>query len=187
MSTRTNPPFPKPRILVLVHVHRRRLIIFFWIFLGDAGWGHLLFLREMCKIDPDLGDRRSKTLFELMESYGNRKDVGTPLLWVAAQASLYSDNVLKILTEHILPYYNFKHYKSFVLSVLSAVGDAPVMASDNVIDAPDFEAFFELSFDPKKRREFEDFYPKIRVSSNFYESVSCDARFQLVMWTFLSS
>ena len=118
----------------------------------------------MCKIDPELPVRRSKSFSELMESYGNRKEVGICILWVAAQASLYSDNVLKIVTDHISPFYNYRHFKSFVLSVLSTLADSAVMAGDNVVEPAEFVEFFEAAFDPKKRKDFEKFYPKVRVS-----------------------
>lgn len=129
---------------------------------GDAGWGYLLFLREMCRLDPDLPLRRAKTISELMESYGNKKEVGLCILWVAAHAALYSENVLKIVVKQLLPYYNFKHYKTFVLSVLNTLSWAASMGGDNLVDPDEFEEFFEASFDPKKRRDFEKFYPRIK-------------------------
>lgn len=127
-----------------------------------------------------MGLRRSKTLTELMESYGNRKEIGTCLLWVAAQASLHSDNVLKIISEHILPYHSFKHYKNFVLTILSAVGEsAVVMSSENVVEPQDFEDFFQTAFDPKRRRDFEKFYPKFRVSFGTFTTINLN-HFQLI-------
>ncbi len=117
----------------------------------------------MCKVDPDLVVRREKSLIALMESYGNRKEVGHAVLWVAAQAALFSDNMLNIVTQHLLPYYNFKAYKVFVLSALNTLCDSAVMAGDNVVEPAEFVEFFETAFDPKKRKDFETFYPKIRV------------------------
>jgi len=127
---------------------------------GDAGWGYLLFLRELVHLDPDLPLRKAKAMSDIMESYGNRKEIGICLLWVSAQAALHSDNLLKIASLYFLPYYNFKHYKSFVLSALGTIGEAGAM--ENVVEPAEFEEFFLASFDPKKKKDFEKFYPKFR-------------------------
>lgn len=98
-----------------------------------------------------------------MESYGNRKEIGSCILWVAAQAGVDSPMILKIACHHLLPYYGFKHYKQLVLSSLSTLTASANMAIDNLIEADEFEEFFETTFDQKKGRELQKFYPRIRV------------------------
>ncbi|ODN04239.1 Transmembrane protein [Orchesella cincta] len=127
-----------------------------------SAWGHLLFLREMCKIDPSLPIRRYKSFSEIMESYGNRKEIGQCVLWVAAQAGIESPYVLKIAVHHLLPYYGFKHYKQLVVSSLAALSSSANMAIENLIEADEFEEFFETTFDQKKGRDLQKFYPRIR-------------------------
>lgn len=127
-------------------------------------WGHLLFLREMCRMDPSLPIRRYKSFSEIMESYGNRKEIGQSILWVAAQAGIESPYVLKIAVHHLLPYYGFKHYKQLVVSNISALSQSANMAIDNLIEADEFDEFFETAFDQKKGRDLQKFYPRIRVS-----------------------
>jgi hypothetical protein len=61
----------------------------------------------------------------------------------------------------IVPFYNFKHYKNFVVSVLGTLAEAD-MAGEIIVETDEFEEFFEASFDPKKRRDFEKFYPRIK-------------------------
>ena len=50
--------------------------------LGDPGWGYLIFLREMIRMDPDVMLRRVRTYSEIMESFENRKEIGIACLWV---------------------------------------------------------------------------------------------------------
>lgn len=98
-----------------------------------------------------------------MESYGNRKEIGQCVLWVAAQSGIESPYVLKIAVHHLLPYYGFKHYKQFILSALSMLTSSANMAIDNLIDADEFEEFFETALDIKKGRDLQKFYPRIKV------------------------
>lgn len=128
---------------------------------GDPGWGYLIFLREIIRIDPDVMLRRAKSYSDLMESYENKKEIGVACLWVSAQACLLSPFVLRIVLNQLLPYYNFKHYKNFIVSVLDTLAVAD-MAGDIVVETDEFEDFFEASFDPKKKRDFEKFYPRIK-------------------------
>lgn len=119
----------------------------------------------MCKVDPSLPIRRYKSFFEIMESYGNRKEIGQSILWVASQAGVESPYILKIAIHHLLPYYGYKHYKQLVLSALSMLSSSANMAIDNLIDADEFEEFFETAFDIKKGRDLQKFYPRIKVTT----------------------
>lgn len=142
-----------------------RTCLILYLLCADAPvWGHLLFLREMCRMDPSLPIRRYKSFSEIMESYGNRKEIGQSILWVAAQAGIESPYVLKIAVHHLLPYYGFKHYKQLVVSNISALSQSANMAIDNLIEADEFDEFFETAFDQKKGRDLQKFYPRIRVS-----------------------
>jgi len=99
-----------------------------------------------------------------MESYGNRKEIGLALLWVASQAGFDdSPYVLKIASLYLLPYYGFRHYKQFVLAAVEATTTASVMAPEPLIDIDEFEEFFESAFDPKKKRDLEKIYPRVKV------------------------
>jgi hypothetical protein len=134
------------------------------LIIGDPGWGYLLFLRELCRLDPSLPIRRAKSFWELMESYGNRKEIGLCVLWAIAQAGVDSPYVLKIATQFLLPYYGFKNYKQFVLAALSTVTTTSSMAPvEHLIEGDEFEEFFEASFDPKKKRDLEKIYPRVKV------------------------
>lgn len=93
--------------------------------------------------------------------------MGLCVLWTTAQAGVGSPYVLNIASQNLLPYYGFKHYKQFVLAALGTLADSANMAVENLIDADEFEEFFEAAFDPKKRRELEKIYPRIKVCSTY--------------------
>ena len=121
-------------------------------------------------MEPDVVLRRAKSHAELMESYGNRREVGIACLWVSAQASLHSSSVLRIVMGQIVPFYNYKHFKAFVVSVLRTLG-GEMTTSDILVEPDEFEDFFEASFDPKRRKDFERFYPRIKVSNRCWWTV----------------
>ncbi|OXA64365.1 hypothetical protein Fcan01_03136 [Folsomia candida] len=116
----------------------------------------------MCRVDPSLPVRRGKSVAELMESYGNRKDIGLSILWTIAQAGVDSPYLLKIVSNYLLPYYGFKHYKQFVLAALSTLSSCSTMAVEYLIEGDEFEEFFEAAFDPKKKRDLEKIYPRVK-------------------------
>jgi hypothetical protein len=122
----------------------------------------------MVRLDPSLPSRRHRSFHELMESYGNRREVGQSILWVVAQAGLEeSPYVLKIASEFLLPYYGFRHYKQFVLAALESTTSSANMAVENLIEIDEFDEFFQAAFDPKKKRDFEKIYPRVKVSQTF--------------------
>jgi len=124
----------------------------------------MIFLRQMCELDPSLPVRRSRSVTELMESYGNKKEIGLSILWVIAQAAMHSPNELKITTAYLLPFYHFKNYKSFISSVFSSLSTRAVdMATSSTVEPEEFDEFFETAFDPKKRRDLEKFYVRVKV------------------------
>jgi len=96
-----------------------------------------------------------------MESYGNKKEVGICCLWVAAQGSLNSPDVLRIVVNNILPYYSYKHYRTFTVSVLSALAASEPSGAINV-DMEEFVEFFDEAHDPKRKRDLEKFYHRIK-------------------------
>jgi len=138
-----------------------------------VGWKVLTQL--LAELQPGLVTANLSRYVELRNSYQNRPNIGTAILWSVGQAGMRSlHSGIKVWLEIMLPVISFKHYQKFIVSYLAELlslhhiteatkMNKPVVDISNFLTIQDSVFVVCSQMNKEHYRTLRELYPSLRT------------------------
>jgi len=142
---------------------------------GSSVVGWKVLTQLLAELQPGLVTANLSRYVELRNSYQNRPNIGTAILWSVGQAGMRSlHSGIKVWLEIMLPVISFKHYQKFIVSYLAELlslhhiteatkMNKPVVDISNFLTIQDSVFVVCSQMNKEHYRTLRELYPSLRT------------------------